>query len=97
MKKLTRLLFTIALTFSLLALPTKAFAQAKIQLAILLDSSNSMDGLIDQTRTQIWQIVNALTQVTKDGQVPELEIARLNQQLNQTYIPYLEAAEANPL
>ena len=75
MGKLTRFLFTIALTVSLLALPTKAFAQAKIQLAILLDSSNSMDGLIDQTRTQIWTIVNALTQVTKNGQVPELEIA----------------------
>lgn len=60
---------------SILCIPTKAFAKAKIQIAILLDSSNSMDGLIDQARTQIWQIVNSLTKVTKDGEVPELEVA----------------------
>ena len=75
MQKLTRILFTTALTLSILCFPTKAFAKAKIQIAILLDSSNSMDGLIDQTRTQIWQIVNYLTKVTKDGEVPELEVA----------------------
>jgi hypothetical protein len=75
MQKLTRLLFATALTLSLLCFPTKAFAKAKIQIAILLDSSNSMDGLIDQTRTQLWQIVNSLTKVTKDGEVPELEVA----------------------
>ena len=50
-------------------------SQPKIQIAILLDSSNSMDGLIDQTRTQVWKIVNALTDVTKNGQVPALEVA----------------------
>ena len=50
-------------------------SQPKIQIAILLDSSNSMDGLIEQTRTQIWQIVNALTKVTKNGQTPILEVA----------------------
>jgi len=75
MHKLTRTLFTTALTLSLLCFPSQAFAKAKIQIAILLDSSNSMDGLIDQTRTQIWQVVNALTKVTKDGEVPELEVA----------------------
>ena len=47
----------------------------KIQIAILLDSSNSMDGLIDQTRSQIWQIINSLTNVQKNSQTPELEIA----------------------
>ncbi|BFM39529.1 hypothetical protein [Synechocystis sp. LKSZ1] len=46
-----------------------------IQIAILLDSSNSMDGLIEQTRTQIWKIVNALANVTKDGKTPVLEVA----------------------
>lgn len=75
MQKLTRILFTTALTLSILCIPTKAFAKAKIQIAILLDSSNSMDGLIDQTRTQLWQIVNSLTKVTKDGEVPKLEVA----------------------
>jgi hypothetical protein len=75
MKKLNRILFATALTLSILCFPTKAFAKAKVQIAILLDSSNSMDGLIDQTRTQLWQIVNYLTKVTKDGEVPELEVA----------------------
>ncbi|MBD1879009.1 vWA domain-containing protein [Coleofasciculus sp. FACHB-T130] len=75
MQKITRILFATALTLSILCFPTKAFAKAKIQIAILLDSSNSMDGLIDQTRTQLWQIVNSLTKVTKDGEVPELEVA----------------------
>ncbi|MCU0545596.1 MAG: hypothetical protein MUE44_26065 [Oscillatoriaceae cyanobacterium Prado104] len=75
MKKLTRKLFATALTLNILCFPTAAFAKAKIQIAILLDSSNSMDGLIDQTRTQLWQIVNYLSKVTKNGEVPELEVA----------------------
>ncbi len=75
MQKLSRILFTTALTISILCSPTAAFAKAKIQIAILLDSSNSMDGLIDQTRTQLWQVVNFLTKVTKDGEVPDLEVA----------------------
>jgi hypothetical protein len=57
-----------------LCFPTQAFAKAKIQISILLDSSNSMAGLIDQARTQLWQIVNSLTKVTKDGKVPQLEV-----------------------
>jgi hypothetical protein len=64
---------------SILCFPTQAFAKAKIQIAILLDSSNSMDGLIDQARTQLWQIVNSLTKVTKDGKVPQLEVGQQRQ------------------
>ena len=29
-------------------------------LALLLDTSNSMDGLIDQAKSQLWKIVNEL-------------------------------------
>jgi hypothetical protein len=47
----------------------------KIQLAILLDTSNSMDGLIDQTRNQLWQIVNQFSTARKNGVTPLLEIA----------------------
>lgn len=47
----------------------------RIQLVILLDTSNSMDGLIDQTRNQLWQIVNEFSAARKDGVVPILEIA----------------------
>ena len=47
----------------------------RIQLAILLDTSNSMDGLIEQTRNQLWQVVNEFAAVKQDGVTPVLEIA----------------------
>jgi len=50
-------------------------AQPKIQLAILLDTSSSMDGLIDQARQQIWQVVNEFSTATRDGIKPTLEVA----------------------
>ena len=31
-----------------------------IQMAILLDTSGSMDGLIEQAKAQLWKIVNEL-------------------------------------
>jgi hypothetical protein len=75
MQKLTQLLFSTALVLSVVCCPSQALAKTKIQLAILLDSSNSMDGLIDQTRTQLWSIVNSLAKVTKDNETPELQVA----------------------
>jgi len=47
----------------------------RIQVAILLDTSNSMDGLIDQARTELWRIVNEFIPVKKGGQRPSLEVA----------------------
>ena len=47
----------------------------KIQLALLLDTSSSMDGLIDQARSQLWAVVNALDSATFQGATPQLEIA----------------------
>src|SRR6185436_108987 len=47
----------------------------KIQAAILLDVSNSMDGLIDQAKDQLWNMVNVLSKVTCDGNMPAIEIA----------------------
>lgn len=52
-----------------------AIQQPKIQLAILLDTSNSMDGLIDQARQQLWQAVNEFSRATRDGVTPMLEVA----------------------
>ncbi len=49
--------------------------QPKIQLAILLDTSGSMDGLIDQTRNQIWQVVNEFSTAKQNGLTPILEVA----------------------
>ncbi|HOV13768.1 MAG TPA: VWA domain-containing protein, partial [Spirochaetota bacterium] len=48
---------------------------ALIQMAILLDTSNSMDGLIDQAKSQLWKIVNELALSKKNGKSPKLEVA----------------------
>jgi len=47
----------------------------KIQLAILLDTSGSMDGLIDQTRNQLWQVVNEFSTAKRNGVTPILQVA----------------------
>ena len=47
----------------------------RIQVALLLDTSSSMNGLIEQARSQLWQILNQLARTEKNGQAPELEIA----------------------
>jgi len=46
-----------------------------IQVAVLLDTSNSMDGLIDQARTQLWRVVNELATAKKNGVSPDLRVA----------------------
>lgn len=47
----------------------------KIKLALLLDTSNSMDGLINQAKSQLWTLVNELANADCDGEKPSLEIA----------------------
>ncbi len=47
----------------------------KVQVAILFDTSNSMDGLIDQAKTRIWSIINELSALRYQGQMPNIEIA----------------------
>ena len=49
--------------------------QAKVQVALLLDTSGSMDGLIDQAKSQLWKVVNELATSKYEGQRPVLEIA----------------------
>ena len=50
--------------------------KAKVQVAILLDTSNSMDGLIDQAKSQLWKMVNELA-LARDskGNIPDFELA----------------------
>ncbi|HEY0651896.1 MAG TPA: vWA domain-containing protein [Chryseosolibacter sp.] len=50
--------------------------EQSIMLALLLDTSNSMDGLIDQAKSQLWKIVNELAGARcKDGKRPSIKIA----------------------
>ena len=51
--------------------PNKQF----IKVALLLDTSNSMDGLIDQAKAQLWEIVNELSYAKCDDTKPNLQIA----------------------
>lgn len=50
-------------------------SKTKIQLAVLLDTSSSMDGLIDQAKARLWTIVNTLTTLRFADQMPQIEIA----------------------
>ena len=47
----------------------------KIQVALLLDVSNSMDGLIDQAKAQLWNLVNILGRAECATGTPQIEIA----------------------
>lgn len=47
----------------------------KIKIALLLDTSNSMDGLIDQAKSQLWTIVEELAKAKGEGQKPQVQIA----------------------
>ena len=48
----------------------------KIQVAILLDVSNSMDGLIEQAKAQLWNMVSVMGKVRcSDDLAPGIEIA----------------------
>ncbi len=50
-------------------------APLRIQIALLLDTSNSMDGLIAQAKSQLWMLVNELGEGEKNGQKPQIELA----------------------
>jgi hypothetical protein len=63
----------------------------KIQAAILLDVSNSMDGLIDQAKAQLWNMVNVMGKTKCNGETPQIEMAlyeyeRTNNDVNKGYV-----------
>ena len=48
--------------------------QPLVQLAILLDNSGSMGGLIEQAKSQLWRVVNELTTAKQNGKQPRLQV-----------------------
>lgn len=46
-----------------------------VQIAILLDTSGSMQGLIEQAKSQLWRIVNEFAKAKQDGASPEVQVA----------------------
>lgn len=71
------------LTISFLLLTNMSFAENQseetkkqtIKVALLLDTSGSMNGLINQAKVQLWEIVNELSYAKYGIQKPNLEIA----------------------
>lgn len=51
------------------------YEKPEIKVALLLDTSNSMDGLIDQAKAQLWKIVNELSYAKCEDKSPNLKIA----------------------
>ena len=78
----TRMLKVITVLFlgiSIASFATNSSTSKKkkqtIKVALLLDTSNSMDGLINQAKAQLWEIVNELSYAKYGIQKPDLEIA----------------------
>lgn len=62
-------------TFSNQMIENKSKKSNSIQLAILLDTSGSMDGLIDQAKSKLWKIVNELATTKKNGKPANLYVS----------------------
>jgi hypothetical protein len=86
MKETKRPFIVVSLIAALIAFTSASFAAAvrneeapakqTIMLALLLDTSNSMDGLIDQAKSQLWKIVNELAGARcDDSSRPNIKIA----------------------
>lgn len=57
-------------------LPNKKEANNVVKIALLLDTSNSMDGLINQAKSQLWDIVNQFTHAKCENETSaKLQIA----------------------
>ncbi|MFV1964733.1 MAG: VWA domain-containing protein [Pirellulaceae bacterium] len=55
--------------------PASEAAPPRVQLAILLDNSGSMSGLIEQAKSELWRVVNELTTAKQNGKQPRLQVA----------------------
>ena len=76
-KNLNKILILILtlITFTTFANETHPAKKNTIKVALLLDTSNSMDGLINQAKTQLWEIVNELSYAKCENQHPDLLIS----------------------
>lgn len=77
MKKLLSgfLMFLLLTTAILPNVVDKKKNTKKINIAILLDTSNSMDGLINQARQELWRIVNEMASLSKDMPDTKLDLS----------------------
>ncbi len=75
--KVTLIALTLFMQIGYATNPTKEdpIKKETIKVALLLDTSNSMDGLINQAKSQLWSIVNELSFAKYGMKKPDLEIA----------------------
>ena len=66
---------TDASVFDGQATPSEPAETGHIQVALLLDVSGSMDGLIDQAQAQLWDMVHQLSEARRAGASPKVELA----------------------
>lgn len=72
-----KMLFVLIVLVSIVVVPAvakKSQPKPLIQMAILLDTSGSMEGLIEQAKTQLWKIVNDMALAKQKGISPQLEV-----------------------
>jgi hypothetical protein len=62
--------------------------RSAVDVAILLDTSNSMDGLISQAKSQLWTMVQQFAKAKKNGQTPLLRVALF--EYGNTHLPASE-------
>jgi hypothetical protein len=63
------------MSIAMLSLSFAAFAKPQADIAILIDTSGSMQGLINQVRDGLWTTLNNLGEIKKNGKVADLRFA----------------------
>jgi hypothetical protein len=71
----TNFIWAITILLFLCAGLSAKVTAPKVEMAILLDTSGSMEGLIEQAKTQLWKIVNELALSKRDGETINLYVA----------------------
>ncbi len=71
------LLTIFALGVQILSGATEKTIEKKplVQISILLDTSSSMEGLIEQAKGQLWKICNEFIKARQNGVAPEVQVA----------------------
>ena len=75
MKKVLLSILSITFCVMTFAQVTPPPSDKKVQVAILFDTSNSMDNLIGQAKARIWNIVNEISELRYEGALPTMEFS----------------------
>jgi len=72
---LTALLVGVIAANARASTPAQRANKPLVQIAILLDTSGSMQGLIEQTKSQLWKICNEFIKARQNGVAPEVQVS----------------------